>query len=47
VREAERVEAERVEAERVKAERVEAERMSMAVRPRQGVKGGYDNVTRI
>jgi hypothetical protein len=45
--EAERVEAERVEAERVEAERVEAERRSMTVRPRQGIKGGYDNVTRI
>jgi chemosensory pili system protein ChpA (sensor histidine kinase/response regulator) len=45
--EAERVEAERVEAERVEAERVEAERASIAVRPRQGVKGGYNNATRI
>jgi hypothetical protein len=47
VREVEQVEAERVEAERVEAERVEAERASIAVRPRQGVKGGYNNATRI
>jgi hypothetical protein len=46
-REVEQVEAERVKAERVEAERVEAERRSMTVRPRQGIKGGYDNVTRI
>jgi hypothetical protein len=45
--EAEQVEAERVEAKRVEAERVEAERASMDVHPRQGAKGGYDNVTRI
>jgi hypothetical protein len=40
-------EVEQVEAERAEAERVEAERASMAVRPRQGVKGGYDNAMRI
>jgi hypothetical protein len=27
------------------AEQVEAERMSMTVRLRQGIKGGYDNLT--